>query len=124
MIQRKQTLFLLLSLFASGILFFYLNENKLQSNILHYVGISVNLIASLLALITIFLFKKRTLQVKLSYALMLLQLALTLIISFTSTSSNSGLASIIGIVGAMGAYFAVRYIKKDIEILKSADRIR
>ncbi|MBX3163702.1 MAG: DUF4293 family protein [Bacteroidetes bacterium] len=117
MIQRKQTLFLLLSLLASGALFFYTNKTE-------FIGMTFNALAALLALITIFLYKKRTLQVKLSYVLMLLQLAITLLVSFTSISSNSELASIIGIVGAMGAYFAVRYIKKDIALLKSADRIR
>lgn len=112
MIQRKQTLFLLLSLFASVALFLYLREN--------IIGIIINAIAALLALITVFLYKKRTLQVKLSYALMLLQLAITVIVSF----GLLGITSIIGIIGAIAAYFAAFYIKKDIELLKSADRIR
>lgn len=115
MIQRKQTLFLLLSLSASGALFFYLGNS---------IGIGINAVAALLALIAIFLYKKRSLQVKLSYALMLFQLGVTLIVSLSAVSYNPDLASIIGIVGAMGAYFAVRYIKKDIALLKSADRIR
>lgn len=117
MIQRKQTLFLLLSIFASGALFFYLSETKI-------LGMAINACAALLAFVAIFIYKKRALQVKLCYALMLLQLTITLLVSFSSISSNSELASIIGVVGMMSAYFAAYFIKKDIELLKSADRIR
>lgn len=104
----------------------------IQPNIWHFVGTGLVLASVALGLITIFLFKNRALQVKLCYALMLLQLALTLIVSFCPVVElagmykyeNSGLASIIGIIGMMGAYMAARYVKKDIELLKSADRIR
>lgn len=149
MIQRKQTLFLILSVFASlalliipcnyitkggtiGVSVIYLYTNEVTPSIWHYLGTGIDFAAILLALITIFLFRKRSLQVKFSYVLMLLQLAMTLIVSFCSvvvkteelTITNSGLASIIGIIGMMAAYFAAYYIKKDIELLKSADRIR
>jgi hypothetical protein len=79
------------------------------------------------------MFKKRELQMRLCYVLILLQLALTAIVSFcpvvitegsVASYENSGLASIIGIVGMMSAYLAARFIKKDIELLRSADRIR
>ena len=151
MIQRKQTLFLLLVVFTSialafvnynflsinghpkmGVSVFIIPGNELQPSIWHYIGSTIDFMSLSLALVTIFLFKNRTLQIQLCYALMLLQLLLTLIVSFcpmvvtndTITYENSGIASIIGVVGMMSAYLAARNIKKDIELLKSADRIR
>ena len=151
MIQRKQTLFLLLSVFSSialviipsnylnvngstfGVSVFSLYTQKLTGSIWHYAGMILDTATFALALVTIFLYKQRVLQVKLCFALMLLQLGVTLIVSLCSmviktdnilSIENSGIASIIGVIGMMSAYLAARYIKKDIELLKSADRIR
>lgn len=150
MIQRKQTLFLLALFFAAlsltvincnfldvrgaktGVSLLIIPNQDLKPSIWHYLGGGIDLIILLLSVITIFLFKNRELQIKLCYVLMLLQLALTAVVSFCPvvdlqgyiTYENSGLASIIGIIGMMAAYLAARFIKKDIELLKSADRIR
>lgn len=150
MIQRKQTLFLLVIVFASVALsiincnFLDINGAKVgvsvsiipfqdvQPNTWHYVGTGINFLSFLIALIAIFLYKKRNLQMKLCYALMLLQLSITLIVSFCPVVvitdfikyENAPYASIVGIISMMAAYFAMQGIKKDIELLKSADRIR
>jgi hypothetical protein len=150
MIQRKQTLFLILLVLTSaallivpcnfvsegggpiGVSFLSTYTIDIIPNLWHYIGLAIDVSILLLAAITIFLFKRRRLQVQLCYTLMLLQLGLTCIISFASTVvkseitkvENSGIATIISVVGILSAYFAAHYIKKDIELLKSADRIR
>lgn len=150
MIQRKQTLFLLALFFATLTLamipcnFIHLNSSTLSASVLiipgadlhattwHYLGSGLLFVILLLSLVTIFIYKNRNMQVRFCYILMLLQLALTAIVSFCpvvdlpegAAMENSGLAAIIGIIGMMGAYLAARFIKKDIELLKSADRIR
>lgn len=150
MIQRKQTLFLILFIFTSvanlflpcnylsdgqnslGVSFLSTHSSQVIPNVWHYIGLIIDLLVLTLSFVTIFLFKKRHLQVKLCYALMLLQLGFTCIVSFAPTVlkpenralENSGVATIIGVIGILAAYFAAFYIKKDIELLKSADRIR
>jgi len=151
MIQRKQTLFLLLVVFSAlalvmipcnyivhngstlGVSLFSLYTTELTGTVWHYTGMILDGVSLTLALITIFLYKQRVLQVRLCFLLMLLELGVTLIVSFCpmvektegiTSIENSGIASIIGVIGMMSAYLAARYIKKDIELLKSADRIR
>lgn len=150
MIQRKQTLFLLLSIFTSialalvncnlitmngakiGVSVSVISSADLQPNIWHYVGTAINAIAGILAFVTIFLFKNRALQVKLCYVLLCLQLAITVVVSFFPvvvisegvSYENSILATIVGLIGVISTTLAARYIKKDIALLKSADRIR
>ncbi len=151
MIQRKQTLFLLLVVFSTlalvmipcnyvildgntfGVSLFSLYTAKLTGTFWHSAGMILNVASLALALITIFLYKQRVLQVRLCFILMLLEVSITLIVSLCpivvktegiSSIENSGIASIVGVIGMMSAYLAARYIKKDIELLKSADRIR
>ena len=150
MIQRKQTLFLLLSIFCSialtlvncnfldvdgvkmGVSVSIIPVDNIKPNIWHFLGTAINIASALLALITIFTYKKRDLQVKLCYGVLLLQLGITLIVSFCPVVElregikyeSSLLTTVIGLVGMLSAYFAARYIKKDIELLKSAERIR
>ena len=150
MIQRKQTLFLFL-LFVTGIGLLFVPSNtvtlnktltgiallpyhsvEFDSTAWHFLAIALNFIAIVLAFITVFLYKKRSLQIKFCYVLMLLELSITLVTSFSPLVVKSelilvestGFGSLIGIIGMMSAYLAARLIKKDIELLKSADRIR
>lgn len=147
MIQRKQTLFLLALILTSISLLFIpvgtasynglpinfslrlKNAGEFNSTLWHFAAVSLNALAILLAFVTIFIYRKRVLQIQLCYALMLIELAIALIVSFCPQShlfptESSGLGIIVCIVGLMSAYLAARYIKKDIELLKSADRIR
>lgn len=150
MIQRKQTLFLILLIFTSiatlilpcnylsegqnsiGISFLSTFPVQVTPSVWHYIGLFINPLILILSFATIFLFKKRHLQVKLCYTLMLLQLGFTCIVSFApmvlkpenSALENSGVATMVSVLGILAAYFAAFYIKKDIELLKSADRIR
>lgn len=152
MIQRKQTLFLLL-LVCTGIAFLFTPDSYVTSNgnttevtllppdaatglkstIWHILAIVLNFTIITLAFITVFLYKKRTLQVKLCYILMLLTLVITVITSYAPliiishedlVIKNSGFAPLIGVIGMMASYLAALFVKKDIELLRNADRIR
>lgn len=151
MIQRKQTLFLVLLVLSAlvliiipansvvvngtthGISLSALNTSGLAASAWLYTGIALNVAALCLSVVTIFLYRQRALQIRLCFILMLLELGVTLIVSLCPlviktdnviSIENSGMASIIGVIGMISAYLAARYIKRDIELLKSADRIR
>lgn len=151
MIQRIQTLFLFqlillgiaLMLVPSGYLAaggepeeIYLlpvRNINFQSSPGHWAAIVINITGIILALLTVFLYKKRNIQRNLCFALTVLWLVLALMIAFcpfisgadtpASTTVNY-YAVIIAILGSMGAMLAARFIKRDIDLLKSADRIR
>jgi hypothetical protein len=151
MIQRRQTLFLFELVFLSVALLFipsqhytwatiptdiYLvpvNEPGLSSTAGHQAAVLINFAGLLLAFATIFLYKKRQMQVTLSYVLTLLWLVLTLMIALCpfveGADMKTGLdtnyfAVAIGVFAIVAGLLAARFIKKDIELLKSADRIR
>lgn len=151
MIQRRQTLFLLQLVFLGIALLFVplgtvssatASESiflvpfripEFQSTIGHSTAIFLNFACLILAFTTIFFYKKRELQIKLCYLQMILWLILGLMIAFCpfvqkteniiSVQSNY-FGSIICIVSILAAYLAARNVKKDIDLLKSADRIR
>jgi len=151
MIQRKQTLFLFQLIFC-GIALLFIPSNKIittngildvflipakdqafQSTLGHTAAIAINLSGLILTFITIFLFKRRELQIKLCYMLMLLWITLILMICFYPfVIKTEGVNHIdvnyfnglIGVFAIIAAWFAIKFIKKDIDLLKSADRIR
>ncbi len=151
MIQRKQTLFLFQLIFM-GIALLFIPSNTIitastntdvflvpiKSEVFgsssgHVAAIILNFIGLLLTFATIFLYKKRELQIKLCYMLILLWLVIGLMIAFCPfVIKNENIVNItihyfaclIALFAILAAYFAIRFIKKDIELLKSADRIR
>lgn len=151
MIQRKQTLFLFQSIFLGIALLFIhsqtINNTVGQINVLltppkseefistagHTAAIMLNFAGLLLAFVIIFIFNKRELQVKLCWALIAVWVILGLMMAFCpfvvqneniKSISLNPFAFIIVAVAIVATYFAIRFIKKDIELLKSADRIR
>jgi hypothetical protein len=150
MIQRKQTLFLILTVLSGAALLSVpsntvnintniqnvsllpLNMPGLHSTSGHLAAIVINFGGLILSFITIFLYKKRELQLKLCYALMVLWLVLASMISFCPfvitteviSVQNNYMGSILGIIGMLASYMAAKFVRKDIELLKSADRIR
>lgn len=96
-------------------------------------AIALNALAILISVITIFLFKKRELQVKLCYALMAIYFILTVMLVFcpfvqkneniSGIKTNAIAYAIFGVC-IISSALAARFVKKDIELLKSADRIR
>ena len=152
MIQRIQTLFLLeiaflsISLLFIPVEFLYdkinaesivqllpLSGDVFRSSEAHYAAIVINFLNIVLCFITIFSFKKRELQVKLCYVLILFYLVLSIVVVFVpliqpseniTDSKINILSCIIFGVCIISAFIAARFIKKDIELLRSTDRIR
>lgn len=149
MIQRKQTLFLL-AVFIIGILMLFipfqsLTQTKMiwsihllpvlnigvttNGNI--YAPLILNLLVITLSIATIFQFKNRPLQYKLANVIALLNVfivGLFFLLSFVTVSSGDTLAFSIGaflpILSIICAFLAAHFIKKDEQLVRSADRIR
>ncbi len=148
MIQRKQTLFLLQSLFFSIALFFipnkYINDGLLikkfiyliphiNSSIGHYTAITINCLIITITLIIVFLFKQQSFQLKLTKILSIFWLILLLMILFCPFFNEQTIAGVITtnylsvfvcLAGYLSIIFACKFIKRDIELLKSSERIR
>ncbi len=153
MVQRIQTLYLLIALILVGLMFFFpyaeilSGEGKLYSfqfDGLYYIESlevyvqtipSVILLAVivLLNLVTIFLFKKRILQMRLAFINMILMLGFIGLVYFYVKSFSSELQAeavsykIYGIFPAVSAilnYLALRAIGRDEALIRSVDRIR
>lgn len=150
MIQRKQTLFLLQVAFLAVCFLFvpvqFVNEPlpvgtsllpgsnaPYASSTGHLAAVALNALGLLLAVFTIFVYKRRELQVKLCYVIMVIYVILPLMIAlcpFTLVNGNvhpfnsNVFAYIISAVNILAAFLAARFVKKDIQLLKSADRIR
>lgn len=136
MIQRIQSIWLLLAAacaFAGLKLSFY-SGNKLNDPLLHELnGTSTFLLMITtiavggLALITIFLFKKRTLQRGLSVLGILLQAVLIFLYyreTITFTQGNYALTAVLQIIVIAAFILAMVGINKDSKIIKDSDRLR
>ncbi|MCX7727943.1 MAG: DUF4293 domain-containing protein [Bacteroidia bacterium] len=142
MIQRIQTIYLLISIILSSLLFFF----PFQSNILFseikditlnwknhansYLQLAsiLNAFLILLTIMTIFLYKKRKIQMKLCYSISILQIIL-LLLMLHGANQEQGLPTyklpfIIPIINTIIIQMARFYIKKDEELVRSADRLR
>lgn len=149
MIQRKQSLFLLLSALLNLVLLFVPNQYliteggrvpvyltplqaPLASAAPHYFTILINFICLLLAFGAIFLYTRRSLQLRLCYVLMVSWLIAALMLLFGSFTDGplapvvekNYAAVAVALAGVVTSWLAARFIKKDIDLLKSADRIR
>ena len=114
-------------------------ENNVKKPLKSNIGLAVmSIIITLLSGIIIFLYKNRPLQIKLSKFLILL-LALELAaLFFYSDAAKSFLTDpteeqvsisykigvVIPIISLIFAYLTIRFIKKDDELVRSADRLR
>lgn len=135
MIQRIQTIWLLLAAaasFASLKLSFYSGnkDNNLFEELTgssHFLLMILSVAVGLLALITIFLFKNRKLQIRLSLLGIVLQLV-TLVIYFqqikTYVQGNFTLTSALSFVIPVFFILAWLGIRKDEKLIKSMDRLR
>lgn len=153
MIQRIQTLYLLIALILTGLLYFFPYaeilsiENELYSfhfNGLHYAdseeiyiqtipSIILLTVIALLNIVTIFLFKKRIIQMRLAFINMLLQLGFAGLVYFYINNLSSSLeaeavsyklSGAIPFISAILHYLAIRAIGKDEALVRSIDRIR
>jgi len=157
MIQRIQSLFLLLIITLGIVMFFVpvaefvgngatlkMSANHFQEYIgeevvsKRFIGVGVlSALVIVLSIIITLLFKKRQLQIRLGKLnILLLALELTAIFLYTSSVQDHdsekysgvvvdyGVGAFIPIVSMVLMYLAVRFIKKDDELIRSADRLR
>ena len=149
MIQRIQTLFLLIALVLEAVLFSqplavlqlddatfyeifvkgYVFNNQIQYS---FSLLIFTFITLLLNLIIIFLYKKRILQMRLAIYNTILLIGLQGVIAYTIYATSDNLnaeiflqyAAILPIIIAILHLIAFKYIKRDEELVRSADRIR
>jgi len=144
MIQRIQTIFLLLAAIVSGGLtnVFYLWNASYDSDFTAYESILTEsmllkpigvlfIISTILSFVTIFLFKNRKLQFVINRINILLNFLLlgfivyhVLNLSGETTVSEKGIGSFLPIISVFLLVFANRFIKKDEDLVKSVDRLR
>lgn len=150
MIQRKQSLFFLQSIFLSAALLFLpvcsfqlngirsdvtlvlFEANSAMSSGLHEAAVILNFLTLALVSLTAFIYQKRELQIRLTWLSILLWSALGGLLAYghfvtaaeVITTQVNWLAVAICVVAVVALLFAIRFIKKDIALLKSADRIR
>ncbi len=155
MIQRIQTLFLALAAIFAGLLFFFPIvsfdhgttsilltitgvENQLDaeyfSNIYALPLLILTILAVVVPVFTIFKFKNRHLQIKLSSLNVFLNAILCgLIFLFYSSNMQKTIAAetisysfgtYIPLINMVLSVLAMRWIKKDIDLIKSIDRLR
>ena len=136
MLQRIQTIYLLLCVLFSGVFPFFTKiwteENKLEvyanSNEI-YIGLF--LISAILALVSIFSFKKRQNQFVLNRLNMILNFIIigllvnhSLSLSGEAKVSEKGIGMLLPIFSIVFLALANRAIKRDEDLVKSVDRIR
>lgn len=144
MIQRIQTLLLLIaSGISGGLIFIFSLWKNLKSNEIFALDTFDNesmltksigaifIISAILSLITIFLFKNRKLQFVMNRLNILLNFLLVgfivyhlLTLSGETKVSEKGIGSFLPLLSVLFLVFANRYIKKDEDLVKSVDRLR
>lgn len=148
MIQRKQTLFFLAVVIIAIIQFFIpfqtltfesktwplclmpgCSADVMDTNI--YIAMTLNIIVIIVTGATIFLYKNRVLQYKLANLVMLFNVfivGLFFIFSYikegTVGTVSYQFGAFLPIISAIFAYLAAHFIKKDEQLVRSADRIR
>jgi hypothetical protein len=143
MIQRVQTVYLLITSIISGVLIFVFNlwksiEKsifaldllKSESNVLKLIPI-LFLVSAMLAFVAIFIFKNRKLQFvigRLTILINLILLGLLIYVSLTlpgeASVSEKGIGMFIPILAILLLVLANKAIKKDEDLVKSVDRLR
>ncbi|TVR82628.1 MAG: DUF4293 family protein [Chitinophagaceae bacterium] len=142
MIQRIQTVYFLIIIFLAAVLFFTpIYEIKLigESVRAFYITDHISLLLSNifiigLSAINIFLFKNRPLQIKIGWFIFLLILVLSILIRLTFHTEQQNLVSdavfifsyftFLPFLKLIFIFLAIKSIKKDEDLVKSADRFR
>ncbi len=136
MIQRIQTIWLLLAAaasFASLKLSFYSGKKdavlfeQLTGSTGGFLLLVLSVAVALLAVVGIFLFKNRKLQMRLSLAGLVLQLVVLFLYfqkAAVFTEGNYTLTSVFSFIVPVFFILAVLGIRKDEKLIKSMDRLR
>jgi hypothetical protein len=136
MIQRIQTIYLFLAAIVSGVLI-WLAEHAINGEGNEFVGMNEGVYYSLfmgsasLSVIAIFLFRNRQLQTVVNRLNLLLNLFIlsvyvyqSLIMSGETAVSEKGIGMFIPILSIVLIVLANKAIRKDEQLVKSADRLR
>ena len=131
MIQRIQTVFLIINFFFLSILYFFLPLDFFDFNIFNFKTlIEVKfyiILCGLLTFLSVLLFKKRTKQLLINKVQIFLHIAYSLIIIIDLIiykSSNSFINILIPTFCLIFIFLANKFIKRDEDLIKSIDRIR
>jgi Domain of unknown function (DUF4293) len=145
MIQRIQSIFLLLASSSLGSLFFnpvaFANLEPTPSVSASADGflniyddkilLSVTIGAIVLGLISLFLFKKRPNQIRLAWAMMAVSAVLIALAAWQIKTIGAqvplkmtGIAFIPTVLSIIFSFLAIRYIRKDELLVRSSDRLR
>ena len=136
MIQRIQTIWFLLAsacAFLSLKMPFYIGTNKnhiasYQLNGMENIFITIiTCVVGALAFVTIFLFKKRRRQVRLSFLGILVELVLLVLYYLEIKTFTEGTFALTALLQSCVILFyllALRGIHKDINLVRSSDRLR
>ncbi len=143
MIQRIQSVWLLLAAACAAAMFFFpvyggVLQNGAVNNYLassSYLLFLLAIVSAVLPLITIFLFRKRQLQMKLTFVNILLGIGLMVMIYFKANdfaaqnatifkSSSYKVAAALPILAIILSIMAFRGISADEKLVKSTDRLR
>lgn len=145
MIQRRQTVFMLLTAILSALLFFTpiikISDSIIDFTIWGWSSIpgskpytwpliGITILSVILPIYTIFIYKKRELQVKLCHLVMLLNVIFIVLVflvndkDMDSVTKTCSFGMFIPLANIVFEILAIRGIKKDIELLKSVDRLR
>ena len=125
MIQRIQSLYLIIAILLSTGFLFYTQQFENSSDIQSYGGY---FLSPLLTLITLFLFKKMVLQARMCVLIMVFQISLITYYSYYLVNHiifDTSYPSLgVSIILVVFLYLARRSILKDEALVRSVDRIR
>ena len=133
MIQRIQTVWLFLTAVLSGLLLFMPITEKVNSEVsssfpfdmLFMIG---NAVIAVLAVIALFLYKNRPLQIKLSYGLFVLLILSCVTIAYYIWTSPTDITYkypiVFPVIAIIFDLLAIHSIKKDEKLVRSLDRLR
>ena len=131
MIQRIQTVFLIINFFFLSILYFFSPLDFFDFNIFNFKTlIEVKfyiILCGLLTFLSVLLFKKRTKQLLINKVQIFLHIVYSLIIVIDFIiykSSNSFINILIPTLCLIFIFLANKFIKRDEDLIKSIDRIR
>lgn len=146
MIQRIQTVFLFLSVVLTGVLIFVpiasfnIGDEIVKLSVLNFENqpnvlplLILAILMMLVPCVTIFLFKKRELQLKLSSLNVFLNAVFCGLIflfyvdkmqEILSVNASYAFGAYVPLINMVLSVLAMRWIRKDIELIKSVDRLR
>jgi uncharacterized membrane protein len=135
MIQRKQSIYLLIAGLVSGISTWFADLWVLAKEWMqpedNIITMLLFLISAVLSIVTIFLFKNRKTQMKVTGLNILLNILLIGYLAYSLTSlpggfsdSEKGIGLVAPFISILMLVIANRFIKKDEQLVKSVDRFR